>query len=224
MELGRGSNPLHGSHQTLIIMGKEQSKEKTQLAGVIDMTPSWKSLLQPMLEIIASPKSPSDQVQLISEEFYKMATAADAYVDICKKGFGIITDEQRFNLLVGAIEGGSNYWYWLPDDAAEIWRKYKHLQEKALKAANQDYDISSNTIVGMIWAAIKNGAKIRVVERDDKKTELGYITYEGMINAERLMIEQNHRGTLADIIGEQDDAGTADIWLQLTVMGGVVYG
>ena len=114
----------------------------------------------------------------------------------------------RHNLLTGAIEGGSNYWYWLGEDACKIMRKYKAKHEP---------------LVAYFFRALQEGESIPVRQDDDEGDILGYISMGSIEKAEVLMATK-YSHHYADVLLGNDDATTADVWFQLAVMGEIVYG
>jgi hypothetical protein len=125
----------------------------------------------------------------------------------------LFTEEQRENLLTSAIEGGSNYWYWIGDRAGCMI---------AFVGRKDD----NEPLVAEIWRTLKAGIEIPIHELVDpgqRPTRLGFISLESMENAERIMF-QKYPEAFADVISGNDDANTADIWFQLAVMGDIVYG
>lgn len=122
------------------------------------------------------------------------------------------TDEIRTNLLCSALEGGSNYWYWLGNDATKVINK--------LAPRNKDF---TDTLVDRIYTALKAGGEIPVRDAEDPKTVLGKLSMAGMVKAEILM-HNKHQRHYADVICENDDATTGDVFFQLAVMEEIVYG
>lgn len=124
----------------------------------------------------------------------------------------LIKDDIRENLLCSAIEGGSNYWYYLPD--VTMCDKYGE---------------KGDPLVTKMFLAIMAGEKIPVtdIEEDDCESDgehrLGYISLENMDKAEQLMILK-YSTHFGDAITENDDASTGDVFLQLIVMGDIMYG
>lgn len=129
----------------------------------------------------------------------------------------LIPDDRREDMLVGAIEGGSNYWYWLGDEATALVDKHGNPKKEPFSI--------------LMWKAIQAGESIPVHDKeemadDDDTTEenrLGYINLESIKKGERIMLEKYNKHYM-DIINEGDDAITADIWFQLAVMGEVTFG
>lgn len=111
-------------------------------------------------------------------------------------------NETRKNLLIGALEGGSNYWYWIPDRAVDVMNLYKEFDD---------------TFADKMYRALEKGRSLEV-EDIESKDLLGSISLESMEKAEELMLER-HPHHFADIITETDDSTTADVWFQLCVMG-----
>jgi hypothetical protein len=123
----------------------------------------------------------------------------------------VITDDMRFSLLVTALEGGSNYWYFIPD-TTEIDKEYPETKH------NEGLD----TFVGKMWNAILNGASVEIIDVESEEF-LGNINYKGILVGEGKMIQNSPRH-FADILADNMDAITADVWFQYCVMGEVVYG
>jgi len=121
-----------------------------------------------------------------------------------------LTSDQRSNLLCSAIEGGSNYWYWL--------------SSKAMKVINEVKPSDGKTpLVDRMWAAIEAGKSIPIHDLEDTKVQLGEISLVSIERGEQTMIEK-HIQHFADVLKENDDAATGDVWFQLAVMNEVVYG
>lgn len=127
---------------------------------------------------------------------------------------GQLSDDRRVDMLTGAMEGGSNYWYFLGEDAESVLEKYIFDLANVRK---------QRPFVDLIWEAIRAGASIPIRDAEDQETVLGHISMESIEEGERLMYEQqaSHFG---DILSECDDANTADVWLQYVVLKDLVYG
>lgn len=123
-----------------------------------------------------------------------------------------ITDERRLDMLTGALEGGSNYWYWIGNQAAATINNY------GIKA-------NSNLFVDRMMAALQAGEKIEIRDAEYEETILGTISMESIEAGEMKMFSnEDYEDHYMDIIKETDDATTADIWFQFAVLGEVVYG
>src|SRR5579859_6723064 len=118
------------------------------------------------------------------------------------EGLTVLTAEDVYNMLVGAFEGGSNYWYMLKRNAVN-----------AIKGNTQD--MQGEPLVDRLLTSIQRGAVIEVhdCENDDL---LGTLTAESWAKGEKLMSEQQ-REHLGDILAGNDDATTADVFLQFAL-------
>lgn len=121
----------------------------------------------------------------------------------------LISKERVADLLCGALEGGSNYWYCLPELAA---------------VKNATNELQRFPLVDRIISAVyENNVSVPVYDVEDDTYHLGDINLANIARGEELML-QNFPDCFGDVIKEQDDAETADVWFQLVVMGEVVYG
>lgn len=120
-----------------------------------------------------------------------------------------LTDEQRCDLLVTALEGGSNYWYLLKQKACE------QIEDATPNLRHEPLSIRT-------WEALKAGTKIAFHDIQTGE-EIGNLTYAGILQGEKLMAK-NHTQHWADAKTDNGDATTADVWLQSALMDEVVYG
>ncbi len=116
--------------------------------------------------------------------------------------FNLLTNEQRKNLLIGALEGGSNYWYFLPFNEGHNLRSYS---------------------INSIWAAILEGKTFNIHDFEDEGEKLGELNLQNIIDGEWLMYKNSPRN-FADILSENDDACTADVWFQYAVLKEITFG
>lgn len=119
-----------------------------------------------------------------------------------------LTKEEITNQLVGALEGGSNYWYNLPD-LSMVLRKGEGipLVDRIIETIYKDKTI-----------------QIPVFDSEDDDELLGYISYDNLKRADDLINTSGYKWVLNEIKEEDDDANTSDVWFQLVVMGEIVYG
>ncbi len=116
----------------------------------------------------------------------------------------ILTRDDIENLLVTALEGGSNYWYYLPN-LTDV-------------PGDEDQPLSMR----IVSAIYDHKASIPVHDLEDGN-HLGDLNLVNVHKAETLM-ETHHPEHAVCIVTEDYDAVTADIWFQLVVMQDVVYG
>lgn len=116
-----------------------------------------------------------------------------------------LTNENREDLLITALEGGSNYWYLLGClTMTEMYRKPgESTAERIFRAAMKD-------------------EKIPVFDLESPHTKLGVISRERFIEGEKLMQKEQPKH-YEDIVSDSWDASTADVWLQYVVMGELVF-
>lgn len=125
-------------------------------------------------------------------------------------GLKVLTAYEIENLMVSAMEGGSNYWYEIKDESYD-----------AIKEATKD--MNGEAFVIRMLVAIQRGVSVKVHDCNDEDELLGTITQESWAKAEDLMIKEQ-RPHLGDVLNENDDATTGDVFFQLAVMGEVKFG
>lgn len=121
-----------------------------------------------------------------------------------------LTYKRLADVLVGAFEGGSNYWIETADaitptsrefiyDEHVLWTRYEHPFNPG------------------------GGVEIIISEEDppDNKVILNLATIKRGVE---LLSKSEHAHTLNEIVEESDDAGTSDCFLQLCLFGDVIYG
>ena len=114
----------------------------------------------------------------------------------------------REDLLITALEGGSNYWYWL-NDLGEHLKKY-----------NRKYWLSASE---KIWRAVRIGQIIPVYDCENPEEKLGEISKERIKIGEELM-KKNSPEHWMNANEDNWDAETADVWFQYVVMGELPFG
>jgi len=122
----------------------------------------------------------------------------------------VLTEDDVENMVVGAWEGGSNYWAYVSDKMID-------------KIYDKTGDMNDEPTVNRVLMAVQRGLPVKVRDADNPSEVLGTLTPKSWAKAEQLMIK-NHRSHFADIVGQNDDATTADVFFQLAVLGDLVYG
>ena len=122
----------------------------------------------------------------------------------------LLTRQQRSYLLSSALEGGSNYWYILPTETMTTIRKYK--------VAGED-----NYVEDIILKAVKAGESLAINDYESEEEELGCLNKESIKKGEEIMFK-DYKSHFADILNENFDATTGDVWFQLCVLGDIIYG
>lgn len=110
------------------------------------------------------------------------------------------------NLITTAFEGGSNYWYMVSKSSVKKPKGF-------VRNENIHYEFLDKVYQG-------SSCKVYDVENDEY---LGEINNRAISRGIRLMFEK-YPQLMADAIAEEYDADSADLFLQMVVMGEVVYG
>ena len=121
----------------------------------------------------------------------------------------ILNRERVSDLLVGALEGGSNYWYDMPD-LKEVKRYTKSM-------------VGSPLVDKIINAVYDHNVSVDIYDIEDPDEILGTFNLENIKRGEEIMLKEYPKH-FANILSENDDAETADVWFQLVVLGEIVYG
>jgi len=120
-----------------------------------------------------------------------------------------LTYELLENIIVPALEGGSNYWYYLPDPP------------KRKKNDEFNDDPLSIRIAKELW--FNENYQLQVTDVENPDEHLGYVTKESMQKAlDKALVDFPH--AMANFISGDYDADDADIIFQLATMGDVAYG
>jgi hypothetical protein len=113
-----------------------------------------------------------------------------------------LTAQQVADQIVTALEGGSNYWLdrFLPKKGKEL-------------AVESPWYSCPN-----VWAG---DYEIEVLADEDSKT---YSFTPEKLKAGLEWLSKNHPRRIAEMVEENGDAETADVFLQACVLGEIVYG
>lgn len=122
-----------------------------------------------------------------------------------------ISDELISDQLCTALEGGSNYWYYLGDIDRTHFVKGETLVDNLTRSFMADknyklpvYDIES-------------------AEEFEDMDKLGDVTYDSMAKAFSIMSKDYPR-QLGNILSGNYDGDDSDVWFQIAVMGEAIYG
>jgi len=120
--------------------------------------------------------------------------------------------------IVTALEGGSNYWYWIKCD--EHWFEVAKRYDKAIAQNEDPIREHHNPLSIRISNALLNveGFEMNVYDLDNCNERLGVLTFEGFKKGCELC-QQNFPDIWGNILREDHDAGDADVLFQLAVMG-----
>lgn len=112
-----------------------------------------------------------------------------------------VTLQQVTDLLISAIEGGSNYWYRLENDNDDTSRGYwERVWDSGLKVSDRCAD-----------EPYKGEPTEKII---NEKTMM-----EGL-----QLMQTKYPHHFANVVSDQGDASTGDVFLQLCVFGEIIYG
>ena len=123
-----------------------------------------------------------------------------------------ISREVLEDVFVTALEGGSNYWYYLPDESVKAIRK----------AVPKSEDPYLSTAI--LKAILDHNVKVLINDAEDEDELVGMITRDTMQARLQILSDSEHRMALESYIREEGDADSADVVFQYLAMGELVYG
>lgn len=128
------------------------------------------------------------------------------------------------DLIIAAVEGGSNYWYEFREKATAILLEYKGVYDPEIHGGLKDLFYS--TLSEAILVAVADGKTIPIhdIESDDKEP-IGNLSYDS-IKVGIQKMQQDNRPEMAFILTNDGDydAGDADVIFQYLTLGDLVYG
>ena len=130
------------------------------------------------------------------------------------------------HMLISALEGGSNYWYWLPEkgdnNAEGMADVLKWAEDKECEGDKEFEGLApSELIARYVW----EGGCVRVTEGDaqDEHILLWALNRTNVKRGFKVMQEEYPRHW-DDLQRDNADAETADVWFQCALMGEVTFG
>lgn len=121
------------------------------------------------------------------------------------------------NLLTSALEGGSNYWYRNADVLLPDGITIQDFREGGKFTDPDDYR-HPYEIVPFV-----PGCELTLEHDAEGDWKVAKINEAKLAEALKLM-QEKHPRHYADVLNENDDAETGDVFLQLTVFGEIVFG
>jgi hypothetical protein len=116
------------------------------------------------------------------------------------------------DIFVTALEGGSNYWYYLPLESVKAIRK----------AVSKEADPYLSTAI--LKAILDHDVKVAINDAENEDEVVGVITRGTMQARLQLLAESGNKWALEAHLKEEGDAESADVVFQYLTMGEVVYG
>jgi hypothetical protein len=116
------------------------------------------------------------------------------------------------NIFTTALEGGSNYWYYLADDTIRKVRQ-------AVPKSSNPYIASA-----ILEAVLEHGVEVEINDAEDEEEVIGLITRSTLIERLELLANSSDAWALDNELKEDGDATSSDVVFQYIALGEVVYG
>jgi hypothetical protein len=123
-----------------------------------------------------------------------------------------VSREVLEDVFVTAIEGGSNYWYFLPEHSIKLIRN----------AVPREEDPYLSTAI--LKAVLDHDVKVAINDAENEEDVVGIITKDLIQPRLQLLSESRLKWALDAHLNERGDADSADIVFQYLAMGEVIYG
>lgn len=125
----------------------------------------------------------------------------------------IVPREVLENVCVTALEGGSNYWYYLSEGAVKLIRK--------AVPKNEDPYLST----AILKAILDHDVEVPISDAEDEDEVLGYISKKTIQERiQKLSQDDSSKWALEREIRGEGDADSSDVVFQYLAMGEVVFG
>ncbi len=124
----------------------------------------------------------------------------------------IIPREVLENVCVTAIEGGSNYWYYLSEGAIRIIRN-------AVPKSEEPY-----LAIAMLKSVLDYNVEIPINDTEDEDEVIGYLSIKTLQERLQALANSDDSWALHNELNEEGDASSSDIVFQYMVLGEVVFG
>ena len=116
------------------------------------------------------------------------------------------------DIFVTAIEGGSNYWYYIPEKSIKAVRR----------AVPREEDPYLSTAI--LKAILDHNVEVSINDAEDEEYEVGTISRGTMQVRLQALADSELKWALEKHIKEEGDGDSADIVFQYLAMGEVIYG
>lgn len=116
------------------------------------------------------------------------------------------------DVFINALEGGSNYWYWLAEETIDLVRAAVPEKEERYIA------------VAIFKAAYDKGVDVPIHDKENPEEVLGTLSRSTMNARLQALINGPQKWALDNEMKENGDADSSDIVFQYLVMGEVVFG
>lgn len=118
------------------------------------------------------------------------------------------------NIFVTALEGGSNYWYYINNENGR----------KVREAVSREEEPSFSMAFAKAILDKRISIEIHDIEDMENDEPIGVINEQTIMEGLQKMVDVGDGWALFDEIAEQGDAESSDVCFQYMVLGEVVYG
>jgi hypothetical protein len=118
------------------------------------------------------------------------------------------------NIFVTALEGGSNYWYYINNENGR----------KIREAVSRDEEQSFSMAFAKAILDKRISIEVHDIEDMENNEPVGVINEQTIMDGLQKMVDAGDGWALFDEIAEQGDAESSDVCFQYMVLGEVVYG
>lgn len=132
-----------------------------------------------------------------------------------------VSEEVLNGIFITALEGGSNFWYLVKDEACDILDKYRTYTRPGFEGVIVRFPSER------FLPAIIAGEKIPIhdIEEPENEEPLGILSLESIkIGIDKMMLLRRKECEILFDDEADYDAGDADVLFQYFVLGEVVYG
>lgn len=117
------------------------------------------------------------------------------------------------NIFVTALEGGSNYWYWLPS------KEVKKIREAVPKEEEPALSVA------MFMAIFDKGVEVAIHDAENPEERLGTISYDSIMQTIKTFSDNKDFSRFWNAeLNEEGDGESSDVIFQYLVMGEIVFG
>jgi hypothetical protein len=116
------------------------------------------------------------------------------------------------NIFVTALEGGSNYWYYLPKESVFAVR------------TSVPRDVEECLSVAIYKAVCEEGVDVPIYDAEDEEEMLGILSMSTIPERLGELIQSDNRWALTNELDGDGDAESSDIVFQYLVMGEAIFG
>ena len=118
------------------------------------------------------------------------------------------------NIFVTALEGGSNYWYYINNENGR----------KVREAVSREEEPSFSMAFAKAILDKRISIEIHDIEDMENDEPIGVINEQTIMEGLQKMVDVGDGWALFDEIAEQGDAESSDVCFQYMVLGEVIYG